>query len=76
MQRPRILIYISYFGIFYLSFAELKYGEEDVLGMITNFLFFLYLSFGVLLLGNFIWKSDFETSLLREIKVLIKKINY
>ena len=76
MQRPRILIYISYFGIFYLSFAELKYGEKDVLGMITNFLFFLYLSFGVLLLGNFIWKSDFETSLLREIKVLIKKINY
>lgn len=71
VQRPRILIYILYFGIFYLSFAELKYGEKDVLGMITNFLFFLYLIFGVLLLGNFIWKSEFETSLLNEIKVLI-----
>jgi hypothetical protein len=51
VQRPRILIYISYFGIFYLSFAELKYGEKDVLGMITNFLFFL--SNIVLLLFNY-----------------------
>lgn len=67
IERPRILIYIIYFGIFLMMLKNISISNQYVL-FFYRFSIVFYLVVGTAMLGKLIWTKKFESALLPEIK--------
>ncbi|KQS93026.1 hypothetical protein [Chryseobacterium sp. Leaf394] len=67
IERPRIFIYIIYFGILLMTLKDISISNQYVLFFYRLSILF-YLVVGAVMLGRLIWTKRFESALLPEIK--------
>lgn len=72
IERPRIFIYIIYFGILLMMLKDISISNQYVLFFYRLSIMF-YLVVGVAMLGKLIWTKKFESALLPEIKNLVNQ---
>lgn len=68
VQRPRIFFYIMYFILLFLVLFNFRIEIKHILNIINCYMIMGYLFSGMYILGNRIWKKEFELSLLPSIK--------
>ena len=67
IERPRIFIYIIYFGILLMMLKDISISNQYLLFFYRLSILF-YLVVGAVMLGRSIWTKRFESALLPEIK--------
>lgn len=69
IERPRIFIYIIYFGILLMMLKDISISNHYILIFYRLSILF-YLIVGAAMLGKLVWTKKFESALLPEIKNL------
>lgn len=69
IERPRIFIYIIYFGVLVMILKDISVSNQYVLFFYRLSIMF-YLVVGAAMLGKLVWTKKFESALLPEIKNL------
>ncbi|MBT2416231.1 hypothetical protein [Chryseobacterium sp. ISL-6] len=72
IERPRIFIYIIYFGILLMMLKDISISNQYVLFFYRLSIMF-YLVIGAVMLGKLIWIKKFESALLPEIKNFVNQ---
>jgi len=72
IERPRIFIYIIYFGILLMMLKDISISNQYVLFFYRLSILF-YLVVGAVILGRLIWTKKFESALLPEIKNFVNQ---
>lgn len=72
IERPRIFIYIIYFGILLMMLKDISISNQYVLFFYRLSILF-YLVVGAVMLGRLIWTKRFESALLPEIKNFVNQ---
>lgn len=72
IERPRIFIYIIYFGILVMMLKDISISNQYVLFFYRLSIMF-YLLVGAAMLGKLIWTKKFESALLPEIKNFVNQ---
>jgi len=72
VERPRIFIYIVYFGILTMMIKDISISNQYVLFFYRLSIMF-YLVVGAAMLGKLVWTKKFESALLPEIKNLVNQ---
>lgn len=72
IERPRIFIYIIYFGILLVMLKDISISNQYVLFFYRLSILF-YLVVGAVMLGRLIWTKRFESALLPEIKNFVNQ---
>ena len=72
IERPRIFIYIIYFGILLMMLKDISISNQYVLFFYRLSILF-YLVVGAVMLGRLIWTKKFESALLPEIKNFVNQ---
>lgn len=68
IQRPRIFFYIMYFTLLFLILFDFRVEMIDILNVSLCYTIIVYLLLGIYIIGNKIWKKEFELSVLPSIK--------
>lgn len=71
IQRPRILIYIVYFGVLYLVVTNFPSNKNDYVLILNRLSLIFYLLIGSFVVGRLIWSKKFETLILPELKNIV-----
>ncbi|MBD3906495.1 hypothetical protein NAL32_17605 [Chryseobacterium sp. Ch-15] len=72
IERPRIFIYIIYFGVLAMMLKDISISNQYVLFFYRLSIMF-YLVVGAAMLGKLVWTKKFESALLPEIKNLVNQ---
>lgn len=72
IERPRIFIYIIYFGILLMMLKDISISNQYALFFYRLSIMF-YLVVGAAMLGKLVWTKKFESALLPEIKNLVNQ---